>query len=422
MFEDSSFNWAAMKYNLGEDAFEILKQQNPEMIPLDNESIEELKRTLGEKWYSDLYYPKSEEEYKKKFLDNMHVCHRKLEGLKTPITSKQLLEIHALMNSGITKTNQYDCGRSAPFLFLPDGYNNMAMTEEHVLRELALMDLQVDELYDNAESIKDKIRAALFQGLRWVAIHPANDGNKRMMKMILNQLLADLGLIPDIDKKWDDVSTEVFKQAIHGNNLSGFLKAAEEIYDIDLDVQEYEIAPFNIMPSTDENAKLSLDDTRLHSEKKCLKEPTYKRFTADFLSPIRKSVGLLNFKARKTIDELSKKPLSSEEALKLVNKLEGAIEDLDLKNLRYIVGVSESGFKPYLDKTMSTGKLDNEIKSKSVRPVVISRGNDPPNKEDLAKIVAESTVALEIEQTQVRTLNQTRQNSRNIADEQGRKL
>jgi len=240
MFEDSSFDWEQMKAGFGEKAFEMIQEAEPQSIPLDEQSIDQMKSALADKYYSENYYPKSSDEYIQKFVENMQVCHMELESLKNPISSDKLLEIHSIMQSGITKKDQYNCGRTAPFLFLPDGENNMVNTPERVKSELALMDKQTEHLFKNANTKEEKVRAAVFQGLRWIGIHPANDGNKRMMKMILNQTLSNLGMNPGLEKKWDNVASEVFSQAMHGQNLSGFLKAVEQIYDVDLKVQEYD--------------------------------------------------------------------------------------------------------------------------------------------------------------------------------------
>jgi hypothetical protein len=405
MFQDSTFDWQKMKQKMGENAYKMLEESNPDQLPLDKESQEELKVSLGEKAYSERYYPKTEKEYIQKFVDNMQVCHMEMESLKNPIKSETLLDLHATMQSGITKRDQYNCGREAPFLFLPDGENNMVNTKEHVKKELDLMDKQTELLFKNAKTKEEKVRAALFQGLRWVGIHPANDGNKRMMKMIMNQTLSNLGMSPSINKKWDNVATEVFKQAIHGNNLSGFLKATEEIYGVDLKVKEYEIPPFRLMPER-ESKNVSLENSRLHDKDGFSTSPEFARFDKDLLKTAKKEMNPLNLWGKKIISNLNTAQ-SSEEALKVVNKLEGKISNKTLQNLRYLCGVSESGYKPYLDETTQNGKMDESIKSKFIKPIVIKESE--PSK-DLSKIVSDSTVQLEQSKTKITPLaDRTRQ-------------
>jgi len=267
------------------------------------------------------------------------------------------------------------------------------------------MEKQTKFLYENATSRNDKVRAALFQAMRWVAIHPTNDGNKRMFKMIMNHNLSDQRMIPDINKKWDNVAGEVFKQAVHGNDLSGMLKATEEIYGVQLDVQEHEVPPFKIMPEADHSEPLGLDKSRIHGGKKFSKNSNYVKIDQAHLIKAKKDLSFFDFKEKKAISKLQY-PLSAKLAMKEVNKLSGKVNKETLNNLRYSVAVAESGYQPFLKEAMEKGILDPVEKAKFIRPIVVKAA---PNindliKKEIQKIFAEKKNALAKAQSNTRSI------------------
>ena len=208
--------------------------------------------------YNDLqlaaHLNQSEDDYVMQVADNALSVEIALSRKPSVLKARDCQELHKIMghkideNSGLINGN-----RHLPF-FDKKGKRDMA-DGKRLIQELKLLDKQTDELMKRAgQDPEEKVKAVCTQAMRLFAIHPFNDANKRMVKlMISNFMEKELKLKVSEIPQWKEISRKVINQAVRGNNIGPFAREVCDLYGINYDpkkITEVELSAYKIYPDT----------------------------------------------------------------------------------------------------------------------------------------------------------------------------
>ena len=207
-------------------------------------SFEEIKETHG--------LSISLSDYIESISDNALDVEKYLLRKGSILKGPEIQKLHFLLNKNVAKDAGVINGkRHLPF-FDKEGKKDM-VEGRRIFQELKLLDLQTEKLMKLAGTSKEeKIKVACFQAIRLFAIHPFNDANKRIVKLLIgNFLQKELKLTSKIP--WKEIPQKVINQAVRGNNIGPFTKVICENYGLDYDpnkISDIELTSYKIYPDT----------------------------------------------------------------------------------------------------------------------------------------------------------------------------
>ena len=207
-------------------------------------SFEEIKERSG--------IDTSLEEYIESIAENSLNVEKYLSSKSSILKGPEIQKLHLLLNKDIARDAGVINGKGHLPFFDKDGKKDM-VEGRRLFQELKLLDLQTKRLMLIAGSNKEeKIKAICFQAMRLFAIHPFNDANKRIVKLLLgNFLQKELNLKQIIPMQ--EIPQKVINQAVRGNNIGPFAQAICENYGIEYDgskISDIELTSYKIYPDT----------------------------------------------------------------------------------------------------------------------------------------------------------------------------
>ena len=231
----------------------------------------------------------TEAEYITQQAKNALAVEKKLLKSQSVLSCKDIQELHSLLcnktgiDPGVINGNRY-----LPF-FDENGQKNMVVGKR-LHHELKILDAQTSKLMKLAANDKEgRLKAICFQALRLFSIHPFNDANKRMVKMMISHFIHnEFGI--ENKPKWQEIPKKVINQAVRGNNIGPFTRHICEVYGISYNpfkISELELSAYKIYPDTgvkirsikNELARSKLSDKDLISYKEpILSEKDLKSF------------------------------------------------------------------------------------------------------------------------------------------------
>lgn len=203
---------------------------------------------------SDTQLNLSEDEYVMQVADNALALEIALNAKPSILKSNDCQKLHRIMGRKIDENAGIINGlRHLPF-FDKKGKRNMA-DGSRLIQELKLLDKQTDTLMKRAgKDPEEKIKAVCTQAMRLFAIHPFNDANKRMVKLMLTNFMEkEFKLKVTQRPAWKEISRKIINQAVRGNNIGPFAREVCDLYGISYDPQkitEVELSAFRIYPDT----------------------------------------------------------------------------------------------------------------------------------------------------------------------------
>ena len=234
-------------------------------------SFEEIKETHG--------LCISLSDYIESVADNALDVEKYLSRKGSILKGPEIQKLHLLLNKNVARDAGVINGkRHLPF-FDKEGKKDM-VEGKRIFQELKLLDLQTQKLMKLAGASKEeKIKVACFQAMRLFAIHPFNDANKRIVKLLVgNFLQKELRLTSKIP--WKEIPQKVINQAVRGNNIGPFAKAICENYGLDYDpnkISDIELTPYKIYPDTGTkiySLRKELERSKIRMENQiCAKDP-----------------------------------------------------------------------------------------------------------------------------------------------------
>ena len=131
----------------------------------------------------------SEDEYVMQVADNALSLEIELSKKPSVLRSSELQNLHRTMGQKVDKNAGIINGlRHLPF-FDKKGKRDMA-DGNRLIQELKLLDQQTSSLMKRAgKNPEEKLKAICTQAMRLFAIHPFNDGNKRMVKLMISNFM-----------------------------------------------------------------------------------------------------------------------------------------------------------------------------------------------------------------------------------------
>ena len=131
----------------------------------------------------------SEDEYLSQVADNTVATEKALRTRKSVLKSTDYQKLHQIMNFGIDNNAGIIDGQRRLKFFDERGQRNM-VDGERIHQELRLLDQQMKELMRRAgDSKEEKVKVVAIQAMRLFAIHPFNDANKRMVKLLIRNFM-----------------------------------------------------------------------------------------------------------------------------------------------------------------------------------------------------------------------------------------
>ena len=192
------------------------------------------------------------------------------------------------------------------------------------------------------DSKEDKVKAIAIQAMRLFAIHPFNDGNKRIVKLMIRNFM-EKELKTSQRPHWENLPRKVINRAVRGNNVGPLARLLCENFSIQYDpnkISEVEISPFRIYPDTGQ---------KLYSERK------------EFKRSLNRLGNSVTFK----------EPIISREELKAL----GIESTFFKKNAMCENLLSSTSTESFLHKTKTyheLGKLTNEQAQALIKKLIVS--------------------------------------------------
>lgn len=255
MFEDRKFSFAGLKKSLALSEFETQIDEARQKYP--PAEAEKKIQALEEQVYEYLYHPESEDEYLQRMTENGVDIQMYLMDKPAILKSNEIYEIQSLMHRNIYKKSEIDGRRKIGFFNDIEGRKQMCPGDK-ILHELDVLDKQIETLEKNAHTKEEKFKIACFSAMRVFTIHPSNDGNKRIVKMMMNHAVKNIFNSTSVPA-WHSIDKNVIKQAVFGNNIGPFMNEMQKLYKLELDVDDMVISPFSIFHSMS-TEKFGLDE------------------------------------------------------------------------------------------------------------------------------------------------------------------
>ena len=323
-------------------------------------SFEEIKKRSGLNLTLDNYI----ESVADNALDVEKYLSRKGAILKGP----EIQKLHFLLNKNVARDAGVINGkRHLPF-FDKEGKKDM-VEGKRIFQELKLLDIQTKKLMKLAGNNKEeKIKVACFHVMRLFAIHPFNDANKRIVKLLIgNFLQKEMKLTFKIP--WKEIPQKVINQAVRGNNIGPFARAVCENYGIEYNpdkISDIELTTYEIYPDTGKKVYSlgkELERSKIRSIKQiCVKNPLVTKKELNEMG--FKTRSLNPFKRLPVIEDL----LATQTPESILHKTrhylsEGKISEQQAKNLlnrtiTVIDGTSEKLSKLATEKMLSGEIID----------------------------------------------------------------
>ena len=323
-------------------------------------SFEEIKETHG--------LNISLEDYVESIADNALNVEKYLSRKGSILKGPEIQKLHFLLNKNIARDAGVINGkRHLPF-FDKEGKKDM-VEGKRIFQELKLLDLQTQKLMKLAGTNKEeKIKVACFQAMRLFAIHPFNDANKRIVKLLVgNFLQKEMKLSSKIP--WKEIPQKVINQAVRGNNIGPFAKAICENYGLDYDpnkISDIELTSYKIYPDTGTSIyslRKELERSKIRMENQiCVKDPLITKKELNEMGFKTKSLN--PFKTLPVVEDL----IATKTPESLLHKTrhyltEGKISEQQAKNLlkqtiTVIDGTNEKFTKLATKKILSGEILD----------------------------------------------------------------
>lgn len=203
----------------------------------------------------NLATPMSEEQYADQVADNFMELEISLTHKNAILKSKELIKLHEIMNKNVDKSAGVVNGNRTLKFFDQNGKRNMA-DGKRLIHELKLLDLQTRKLMKKAGKDKEeKLKVICIQAMRLFSIHPFNDANKRIVKMMIRHYLEKEFKV-FVRPNWQSISRKVINQAVRGNNVGPLCRKICEIFQIKYDsrkITDVELSPYKIFPETGDN-------------------------------------------------------------------------------------------------------------------------------------------------------------------------
>ncbi len=147
-----------------------------------------------------------------------------------PLTEKNLLKAHQVLSKTLlikSQRGQYRKNRAG--VFSPAGLVYLAIEPEFVMREMAALFVEIEQLLDSQLSLTEIFYFAAMLHLRFVHIHPFMDGNGRAVRHLEKWFLArHLGL-----NGWKIPSERYYKE--HRAEYYQNLNLGINFYELDYD-------------------------------------------------------------------------------------------------------------------------------------------------------------------------------------------
>ncbi|MCM8526981.1 MAG: Fic family protein [Lentisphaeraceae bacterium] len=302
-------------------------------------------------------------DYIESVADNALDVEKYLSKKDSILKGPEIQKLHFLLNKNVARdAGAINGKRHLPF-FDKEGKKDM-VEGRRIFQELKLLDLQTQKLMKLAGTNKEeKIKVACFQAMRLFAIHPFNDANKRIVKLLIgNFLQKELQLTSKIP--WKEIPQKVINQAVRGNNIGPFAKAICENYGLDYDpnkISDIELTPYKIYPDTGTKIysfRKELERSKIRMENQiCAKDPLITKKELNEMGFKTKSLN--PFKTLPVVEDL----IATKTPESLLHKTrqylsEGKISEQQAKNLlkqtiTVIDGTNEKFTKLATDKMLS---------------------------------------------------------------------
>ena len=309
-------------------------------------------------------------DYVESIADNALNVEKYLSSKGSVLKGPEIQKLHLLLNNNIARDAGVINGkRHLPF-FDKGGKKDM-VEGKRIFQELKLLDLQTKKLMALAGNKKEeKIKVACFQVMRLFAIHPFNDANKRIVKLLIGNFLEkELNLNASIP--WKEIPQKVINQAVRGNNIGPFARAICENYGLEYDpnkISDLELTPYKIYPDTGTKVyslRKELERSKIRIDNHiCVKDPLITKKELNEMGFKTKSLN--PFKTLPVVEDL----IASKTPESLLHKTrhylsEGKISEQQAKNLlkqtiTIIDGTNEKFTKLATDKMLS-GEI-NDVK------------------------------------------------------------
>ena len=300
-------------------------------------------------------------DYVESIADNALNVEKYLSSKGSVLKGPEIQKLHLLLNNNVARDAGVINGkRHLPF-FDKGGKKDM-VEGKRIFQELKLLDLQTKKLMALAGNKKEeKIKVACFQVMRLFAIHPFNDANKRIVKLLMGNFLEkELNLKASIP--WKEIPQKVINQAVRGNNIGPFAKAICDNYGLDYDsykISDIELTPYKIYPDTGTKVysiAKELERSKIRPGNKiCTKDPLVSKkelsemgFKTKSLNPFKKLPVIEDLLATKTPDSLLHKTRQY--------LTEGKISEQQAKNLlKHTITVLDGTNEKYCE--LATNKI-----------------------------------------------------------------
>ena len=220
----------------------------------------------------------SEAEYKERDARNREAVNEYLETLpKATLTVREARRLHLLRNqemnnyAGVINGDRFNPG----FTEIEDKSKvSGTCGPQRLPSELALLDDQLSLMRAGAKTAEDRMKVNVFMSLRMFAIHPFNDGNKRLFRDMLGHYLKrehDLTL----PANWPGLSSEAVIAAMKGNNLGPICLELNRGLKLRLDEAQLsgpQISAYKIMPELQGEYRMTEAELKRVLEHQSLKQ------------------------------------------------------------------------------------------------------------------------------------------------------
>jgi hypothetical protein len=307
MFEDNNFSFNELKKKLAEKEFET--QIDDARKRYSKEEAETKIKALEEELYGVLYHPSSEDEYLRRMTENGVDIQMYLMDKPALLKSEDICEIQSLMHRNIFKRGDINGKRSLGFFNDSTGKEQMCPGSK-ILHELDVLDAQIDELENKAVTKEDKFMVACFSAMRVFTIHPSNDGNKRIVKTMMNHAVKCL--FPSVKAPvWQSIDKNIIKQAVFGNNIGPFMQEMKKLYSLDIDLENIAITPFSVFHSKAlENKSIAeeVEDSRIFKSEQLVRSERLemKNIRQSTIDELKNELKLGFFNKKKALASLDK--------------------------------------------------------------------------------------------------------------------
>lgn len=200
---------------------------------------------------------KNIQEYTAQWRKNMGPVNDFLKTQKTPyLNSAQVIQVHKIAFRNIS----ISAGKFTAKQNLFGG--RVGAPPATIKKEMALLDMQMKSLWNNAKNQADKVKAIAFQHARLAAIHGFTDGTGRVGRIAMDfALYKTIGHPPTMSVDRQEY-IEAVGMAIEHNNIGRLANVLAKRFELEFENSDIHISPYRIAP--DQSLKLtSLKDSQI---------------------------------------------------------------------------------------------------------------------------------------------------------------